>query len=224
VVRITVRPVLHTLSKPAGIPVFPPHAHPDGDCLLQRLLAAEPERAQVAWPQGFAGGLAHRLDVGTSGAVAVAADPAQLAALRQAFAEGALHKTYRFLSAREVPWDDNSCDRPIAHDRRRKRRMVVRRGKGTPHRGKWHPALTTFHRRGPRLWEATMSTGVMHQIRVHAAFVGLVLAGDPIYGGGEPPTAVADLGPAAPFCLHHLGFTGAFTTAAVPLPRWAEAP
>jgi 23S rRNA-/tRNA-specific pseudouridylate synthase len=212
--------VLHTLAKPAAIPVFPPHAHPDGDCLLRRLLAAEPHRAAQPWPAGFEGGLAHRLDVSTSGAVAVADDPDHLAALREAFAQRRLRKTYLFVARHPVPWDHNECDRPIAHDRRRKRRMVVQRGANTPHRGRWHEAHTTFERVGPRLWRATMSTGVMHQIRVHAAFVGLVLAGDPVYGGGPTP----DIAPeGASFCLHHVGFTGAFTTAEVPPPSWAGA-
>jgi hypothetical protein len=48
-----------------------------------------------------------------------------------------------------------------------------------------------------------MSTGVTHQIRVHAAFAGLALAGDRLYGGGgsEPDWPV-------PFLLHHLGLRG----------------
>ena len=212
--------MLHTLAKPAGLPVFPPHRDPDGDCLLARLLAHEPERAAMPWPDGFAGGLAHRLDVSTSGAVAVADDPDHLAALRAAFAAGALRKRYLFLARHQVGWGHNQCDRPIAHDRRRKRRMVVQRGPHTPHRGRWHPASTTFRQVGPHLWEATMSTGVMHQIRVHAAFVGLVLAGDPVYGGGEPPSGAS---PEAPFCLHPVGFTGAFATTPVARPPWATA-
>jgi 23S rRNA-/tRNA-specific pseudouridylate synthase len=179
-----------------------------------------PGRVEGAWPEGFAGGIAHRLDVGTSGALAVAADPAELAALREAFQSKQLVKTYRFVSRRSVPWDAGGCDRAIAHDRRRKRRMVVQRGAHTPHRGKWLAAETRFRRleEGPHgtVWQATMSTGAMHQIRVHAAFVGLVLAGDPVYGGGEPVPG------GAPFALHHVGFVGAgFATSPVPEPPWA---
>lgn len=212
--------MLTTLAKPAGLPVFPPHADPGGDCVLRRWLDERPSAREVAWPDGFAGGIAHRLDVATSGALAVADDPASLERLRDAFADGALVKTYRFLARHEVPWDANRCDRAIAHDRRHKRRMVVQRGASTPHRGRWHPADTRFERLGPHLWQATMSTGVMHQIRVHAAFVGLVLAGDPVYGGGPPPDAAPDGG----FCLHHVGFSGRFRTEPVPLPPWAATP
>jgi len=216
--------VLHTLDKPAGIPVFPPHADAAGDCLLARMLADAPSRADLPWPDGFAGGIAHRLDVSTTGAVAVADDLDELSALRDAFATGALCKTYRFIARRDVGWDRNHCDRPIAHHRRRKRRMIVKRGRNTPHRGKWRPAQTSFRRIDGRLWEATMRTGVTHQIRVHAAFLGLVLAGDRVYGGGPPPPESAGRGSNAPFCLHHVGFTGAFRTREVPTPRWARGP
>lgn len=210
---------MHTLSKPAGLPVFPPHADPDGDCVLARWLGEHPEAAAAPWPDGFAGGIAHRLDVGTSGALAVAEDVAELEVLRRAFSEKRLEKTYRFLTRRQVSWARGGCDRAIAHDRRRKRRMVVQRGANTPHRGKWLPAETRFRRVGVAehgtVWEATMRSGVMHQIRVHAAFVGLVLAGDPVYGGGEPVPG------GAPFALHHVGFEGAgFATTEVAPPTW----
>lgn len=209
-----------TWVKPAGIPVFEPHDDPDGDCVLARLLAAEPHRAELPWPDGFAGGIAHRLDVSTSGALLVADTPDELAHLRDLFASGAFTKTYVFRAAKEVAWDANTCDRPLAHDKRRKRRMVVQRGPNTPHRGKWHEAKTSFRRLGPRTWEATMHTGVMHQIRVHAAFVGLVLEGDPIYGGGETP---ADAPEGAQFLLHHVGLAGGgVATAAVPRPGWTR--
>ncbi len=211
---------MRTLLKPAGVPVFPPHADPQGDCLLARLLRREPGRADQAWPAGFAGGLAHRLDVSTSGAVLVADDPEELAWIRAAFAEGGLRKTYRLLAARDVPWDAHGCTARIAHARRRKGRMVVERGRATPHRGRWYPAETRFRRLRGRLFEAEMRTGVMHQIRVHAAFLGIPILGDRRYGGGPTP---ADAPPGCEFFLHHLGLEGPgdLRTDPVPLPEWA---
>lgn len=207
-----------TLDKPAGLPVLPPHADPEGDCLLARLLQAEPWRRAHRWPRGFQGGIAHRLDLSTSGAVWVADDPDELARLRELFAARALLKTYRFLAARDVPWDENTCDRAIAHDRRHKGRMVVQRGASTPHRGRWLEASTSFRRVRATLWEATMRTGVMHQIRVHAAFVGLPLLGDRRYGGGPTPD---DAPAGVTFFLHHVGLRGpGVQTDPVPDPPW----
>lgn len=206
-----------TWCKTAGTPVFPPHADPSGPCVLSSLLSAQPRRADLPWPDGFAGGIAHRLDVPTSGALWIADDPDELAIMRQHFAAGRLTKTYRFEAAKDVPWDTNEIRRPIAHDRRRKGRMVVQRGTNTPHRGKWYPAHTRFRRLKGRLWEAVITTGVMHQIRVHAAFVGLPLAGDRRYGGGP------DLGAQTPFHLHHIGLIGPDGgTDPVAMPDWAR--
>lgn len=212
-----------TVYKAAGSPVFPPHADPNGDCVLRRLLAAEPSRAALAWPDGFEGGLCHRLDTSTSGALLVADDPQELAKIRAAFAARAFTKTYRLWTAHDVPWDTHRCDARLAHAKTRKGRMVVERGANTAHRGRWHEAHTRFERLSPNLWRAAMTTGVMHQIRLHAAFLGLPLAGDNHYGGGPlPEHAPSD----ALFLLHHEGLTdGArWATTPVPLPAWAAPP
>lgn len=200
--------------------MFPPHADPDGDCVLARLLAEQPERADLAFPEGFAGGIAHRLDISTSGALLVADDPEELARIREAFASKGLRKTYRLLASRPVPWNENRCTAELAHDKRRKKRMIARRGPNTPHRGKWHPAETRFTRIAGDLFEAEMRTGVMHQIRVHAAFVGIALLGDRLYGGGETP---ADAPPGVTYFLHHVGLEGpGIRTEPIPLPDWAQ--
>lgn len=219
---------LIALAKPAGLPVFPPHAAPEGDCVLARLLAARPEQGQAPWPQGFEGGLAHRLDNPTSGLLLAARDPDSLSWIRSLFAEKRLDKRYRLVSARPVPWAENRCALPIGHDPRRRDRMVVKRGANTPCRGAWLPADTSFRRLGPlgrgwTAWEATMRSGVMHQIRVHAAFLGLPLVGDRLYGGGPPldASALPGLPPAAPFLLHHRRISGpGLDLPACPLPDW----
>lgn len=208
---------MKTVNKPAGLPVFPPHDDPAGDCVLARLYAEAPERRAVAWPEGFEGGIAHRLDNDTSGALLVADDLDDLARLRALFGEHHLRKEYVLLAARDVPWSENRCDRPIGHDREHRGRMIVQRGPNTPHRGKWYDAETVFIRIGDHLWDVVITTGVMHQIRVHAAFVGLPLAGDKRYGGGPPP---AEAPAGASFCLHHVGIRG--LTTPVPWPPWAR--
>ena len=189
-------------NKPAGIPVFPPHADPDGDCLLARASTMDAD-----WPEGFEGGLAHRLDIPTSGQVISAKTPEDLMWLRHLFSTGQLNKVYRFVSAGSVSWDEHTVQTPIAHDKRKRSKMVVQRGKNTPHRGKWYSAHTQFRRvaevgDGATVWEAIITTGVMHQIRVHAAWVGIPLLGDQRYGGG------AGRDTSVPFLLHHTGLTG----------------
>jgi 23S rRNA-/tRNA-specific pseudouridylate synthase len=93
--------------------------------------------------------------------------------------------------------------------------MVCQRGKSTPHRGKWYPADTRFTRLDTNLWEAVIVTGVMHQIRAHAAFVGIALLGDRRYGGAPLPAGFAP--PGVTFALHHHEMEGLVT----PAPRLA---
>lgn len=179
------------LWKPAGIPVFPPHADPRGDCVLARWCALDPSRAE-AWPEGYAGGIAHRLDTATSGLLVAARTLADLGLLRRQFEDRALRKHYLFRSAATAPdlvWP-NVVQTELAHHPNRRDRMVWRRGPRTAHRGKWYPAWSAFAPaiRGvpgapPDLWRCEIRTGVMHQVRVHAASLGLPLTGDALYGG-----------------------------------------
>jgi len=67
------------------------------------------------------------------------------------------------------------------------------------------------------LVEATIRSGVTHQIRLHAAFLGIPIRGDRLYGGGPTPPGSPD---GVVFHLHHRGFDGPAKTAAVPDPTW----
>ncbi len=206
-------------NKPPGIPVFPPHADPVGDCLLSRT-----GLPVLSWDPKFAGGLAHRLDVPTSGQVLSARTEADLQWLRGLFSQGQLRKVYRFVSDGSVGWDEHQVDTPIAHHKSKRSIMTCRRGANTPHRGKWYCANTGFRRLekttdGGVLWEAVITTGVMHQIRVHAAFVGIPLRGDKRYGGGAPKEG------RVPFLLHHMGLTGpGLTPPRAPIPDFWPIP
>lgn len=211
-----------TLSKPADLPVFPPHGDAHGDCLLARLLETQPWRNDIHWPAGFEGGIAHRLDNATSGVVLAADSLEELDRLRGWFRAHQFIKTYRMLAACDVPWREKTCDLALGHHARRKRLMVARRGLRTAHRGKWYPAETRFRRLSPRLVEVTMRSGVMHQIRVHAAVLGIPILGDTLYGGAA--AALPLLKEAPVFFLHHVGLTGpdGFASEKAPLPPWAR--
>ena len=184
------------LLKPAGLPVFPPHDDPGGQCLLARVSA---EVGPGPWPAGFEGGIAHRLDTATSGVVVAARTPADLVRLREAFAAGTLRKFYLFDTRAPVDFTERLVTVPIAHHPTRRDRMICPRTaepERTPHRGKWYPAWTKLTRRGA-LWQAEIHTGVMHQVRIHAAFAGLPLSGDDLYGGAP-----------GRFVLHHMRIVG----------------
>ena len=183
------------LYKPAALPVFPPHREPDQPSLLSWWL--QNGGSSLDWPEGYAGGIAHRLDNRTDGLVIAARSLPALQQLRESFAAARLRKFYLFRSAAEVSFETELCTLPIAHHQKKKDRMVVKNGPRSWHRGNWYPAWTEFSRRSPGLWQAEIRTGVMHQIRVHAEAVGLPLDGDGIYGGND-----------GPYLLRHFKITG----------------
>src|SRR5690606_18960031 len=102
-------------------------------------------------------------------------------------------------AAKDGDWEQAVCDSAIAHHPKNKRKMVCQRGPRSAHRGQWYEAETRFRRLAPFLFEARMRTGVMHQIRAHAAEVGIPILGDRLYGGG----VLSDDQPG--FLLHHVG-------------------
>ncbi len=213
-----------TWYKPAGVSVFAMRDEPAAPSVARDLLEAQPWRGDIDWPEGFEAGIAHRLDNATSGAIIAADSLEELTTIRGWFASHALTKRYVLLAAKDVPWDRNICDRPLAHHPSRRSRMVVQRGRSTDHRGKWYEASTEFRRLRGRIFEAVMRSGVMHQIRAHAAFVGLPIAGDRLYGGAAAEAARPPGGPT--FCLHHAGLQGpgGFRSDPVPMPEWAAGP
>ena len=213
------------LCKRSGVSCFPFRKDPTRNCMLTELLTQFPQQ-ESSWPVGFDGGIAHRLDVSTSGQLLVARTETQLEELRQDFMKKQLLKRYVFLTQKTVPWTTNTLSFPIGHDKQNRRKMIVQRGQNTPHRGKWYSAQTqlTFiasasdstSASGLHLWQATMRTGVMHQIRLHAAFAGLALVGDRLYGGGDSPSYFP-----SHFALHHCGIQSErWNVPDVPVPAW----
>jgi 23S rRNA pseudouridine1911/1915/1917 synthase len=168
---------LRFLWKPPGLPVFPPHDQPDGDCVLKRYLLDYPH-AEQGFPNGFAGGIAHRLDTLTSGIVVAAKGPVELQAVRADWSN--LRKFYRFYSEAPAEFEHQVVEAPIAHHAKKAKRVVVG-GRG-PHRGQWRAARTVFSRLGEGWWQAEIRSGALHQVRAHAAFLGIALDGDPLYG------------------------------------------
>ncbi len=165
------------VAKPAGMPSQP--LRPDEIGTVANGLAARFPECATASDDPRDGGLVHRLDIGTSGAIAAARNRGTWQALRKGFGAGQVDKRYLALThgapaARE-------CLAPLAQ---RGRKVVVDEVEGLD-------ASTTFtvkERLGAWcLVECHATTGRMHQVRAHLALVGAPIAGDDLYGG--PPLA-----------------------------------
>ncbi len=185
------------VNKPGSMP-----CHPLAPCergtLMNGVVARFPETA-AAGPIEREGGLVHRLDNGTSGALMIARTKAAHERLRDDLRAEKIERRYQALVAGHF---EGACelDDPIGHRRGSSRRMVtlsaVARIRSRP-----RPASTRVEplRRLGRftLLSVIPHSGSRHQIRIHLANAGYPIVNDALYGAPR----VAEL-PEGRFWLH----------------------
>jgi 23S rRNA pseudouridine1911/1915/1917 synthase len=132
-------------------------------------------------------GIVHRLDVGTTGIMVVAASERAYTALKRAFKERTVTKRYHAVAQGHLDPSRGTIDAPIdRHPRQDHRFAVVAGGK---------PSVTHYETleafRAASLLDVELETGRTHQIRVHLAALRHPCVGDLTYGAD--PTLAARL-------------------------------
>ncbi len=170
------------LAKPSGLPVLP------GGMFLERTLLALARRRYGAGCSPV-----HRLGRGTSGAILFSRNARAAAALAAAMRERRILKVYLALASGTGMSDAFTVDAPIGPVPYR-RPFVLH-----AYRPDGRPSVSRVRvvRRMPgenaSLLEVTIPTGRPHQIRIHLAYAGFPLVGDPLYEpGGIPRAGAAD--------------------------------
>lgn len=170
---------LAVVEKPAGLSVHPGPGHSDGT-LVNALLALCPHI------RGIGGvlrpGIVHRLDKDTSGLMVVAKSERAHHSLSAQIKERQVRKGYLALAVGVPPQGEGVIDAPIARDPRNRKRMAVVLG-GRESRTSYR---VVREGEGHALLELDLETGRTHQIRVHMAYLGYPLLGDPLYGRRSP--------------------------------------
>ncbi|MDQ0223043.1 RluA family pseudouridine synthase [Streptococcus moroccensis] len=163
------------VNKPQGMVVHPSAGHTRGT-LVNALLYHIKDLSAINGV--IRPGIVHRIDKDTSGLLMIAKnDLAHLALADELKAQKSLRK-YLAIVHGNLPNDRGMIEAPIGRsDKDRKKQAVTGKGK---------PAVTRFQvleRFGDyTLVELTLETGRTHQIRVHMAYIGHPVAGDPAYG------------------------------------------
>ena len=173
------------VNKPGSIPCHPLKPG-ELNTMINAVVAAHPEVAEVG-DKPLEGGLIHRLDNGTSGALIIGRTPRAFATMRGAIRGGKVSRLYLALCAGLIDGEVEIAT-PIAHHPKNRRKMVTQPFDSAT-LARVRPAATLVRALRPyigySLIEARPRTGCRHQLRVHLASNGHPLAGDTLYGGAE---------------------------------------
>ncbi len=141
-------------------------------------------------------GIVHRLDKDTSGLLMVAKNDAAHISLARQLKDHRISRIYLALAHGRIREEAGVIEAPIGRDPRNRQKMAV------VHKNARH-AVTNYHVQnrfaGYTYLRLQLKTGRTHQIRVHLAFIGHPVVGDPKYGPARP----------------HFNLTGQFLHAAV---------
>lgn len=199
------------VNKPAGMVVHPAPGHP-GHTLVNALLYHSP----LSTINGeFRPGIVHRIDKDTSGLLMVAKNDLAHRSLAAQLKAKTNQREYVALVHGVIKEDQGTIDAPLGRSKKdRKKQAVVMDGR---HAVTHFEVLKRY--RHYTLVKCRLETGRTHQIRVHMAYIGHPLAGDPLYG---PRKTLA--GPGQYLHAGLLGFkhprTGQEMTFTAPLPEY----
>ncbi len=169
------------INKPAGLVVHPAAGHESGT-LVNALLAHCRNLAGIGGVQRP--GIVHRLDKDTTGAIAIAKTDQAHQHLQAQLKAKTAQREYLGVVYGAPSADNGTIDQPIGrHLVDRKKMTILPVDKG----GR---SATTHWQVKERLGNYTLmhfqlETGRTHQIRVHSAYMGHPIVGDPVYGRGR---------------------------------------
>ena len=163
------------VNKPQGMVVHPSVGHTSGT-LVNALMYHIHDLSSI---NGVVRpGIVHRIDKDTSGLLMIAKNDRSHQALAEELKDKKSLRKYLAIVHGNISNDRGVIEAPIGRSEKdRKKQAVTAKGK---------PAVTHFkvlERFGNyTLVELTLETGRTHQIRVHMAYIGHPVAGDPLYG------------------------------------------
>ena len=184
---------LLVINKPKGMVVHPAPGAESGT-LVHALLAHCTDLSGIGGVERP--GIVHRLDKNTTGLLVVAKNDAAHQSLQGQIQKRTATRKYVALVWGRPPFEHAVVDVPIGRHPTDRKRMTVIEPESHLHARSAITELRLLETLGPfSLLEAVLQTGRTHQIRVHCAFAGYPVVGDPVYGGLRKVSAETLRGP-----------------------------
>ena len=205
---------LLVVDKPQGMVVHPAAGNLNGTLVNAVLYHCEGRLSSINGV--IRPGIVHRIDKDTSGLLVIAKDNAAHEGLSVQFAQHSIDRVYFAVVHGRLKEEQGRVEKPIGRHPVDRKKMCVTE-KNSRYAATNFEVLERFSQF--TLVRCRLETGRTHQIRVHMAFIGHPVAGDPVYG---PVKRV----PLPGQCLHAavLGFihpiTGAHLLFESPLPQY----
>ena len=208
---------LLVVNKPKGMVVHPAPGNYTGTLVNALLYHCRQELSGINGV--IRPGIVHRIDKDTSGLLIVAKTDAAHLGLAQQIKEHSFKRQYQAIAYGGFAQESGTIDAPVGRHKSDRKKMCVT----TQNSRNAVTHYTVLESLGPFSYlQLQLETGRTHQIRVHLAYIGHPVAGDPVYG---PKNVIGELHGQ---CLHAkvIGFThpitGAYLEFDSPLPAYFE--
>lgn len=170
---------LLVVNKPKGMVVHPAPGHCSGTLVNALMYHCKDSLSGINGV--IRPGIVHRIDKDTSGLLIVAKNDGAHNGLAEQIKSHSFTRRYEAVVVGGVK-ENGVVDAPLARHRTDRKKMAVDFG---GREARTHFVVLENCGRYSHL-RLTLETGRTHQIRVHMAYIGHPVAGDPVYGDGKP--------------------------------------
>lgn len=165
------------VNKPRGMVVHPAPGHEDGTLVNALINHCGKNLSGIGGE--FRPGIVHRIDRDTSGLLVAAKNDAAHVFLSEQLSGHSMYRVYEAVVLGRMKDRSGVVDVPIGRDARDRKKMAANAKNSRSAVTHWE--LITQYRACSHI-RCRLETGRTHQIRVHMAYTGHPVLGDPVYG------------------------------------------